>query len=125
MKRTRRRLAIAGGILIIMSGFVSIFIGIRGGFIQTHPDPAGLFGHIGVLTGIKAVVIGGLLTVMAFYKPAKPIWKIVLGLFTVVFGHLGAIAGALLVGTAGLLLCYIAVFWLMGIGIRQWKRHDA
>jgi O-antigen/teichoic acid export membrane protein len=44
---------------------------------------------------------------------------IVSGIFMVVVGHLGAVMGALLVGTAGVLLCYIAGFWSIALGIKR------
>ena len=56
---------------------------------------------------------------IAYHEPKQPIWKIVFGLLTVILGHLGAIAGALLVGTAGMLLCYISGIWLVVVGIRN------
>ncbi len=44
---------------------------------------------------------------------------IVSGILIVVVGHLGAVMGALLIGTAGVLLCYIAGFWSIGLGVKR------
>ena len=35
-----------------------------------------------------------------------------------VVGHIGAVMGALLIGTAGLLSCYIAGLWSIGLGVK-------
>ncbi|MFC2139511.1 hypothetical protein ACFLR4_02510 [Bacteroidota bacterium] len=125
MSLSRAKLAFIGGALIAASGFVSIFIGVREGFIYYQPDPAGLFGHVGVVSGLIAIVIGAILIWIAKHEPDNPIAKIAAGLLTAVIGHLGAIAGALLVGTAGLLLSYIAGFWLMGRGVRLLLKRKA
>ena len=122
MSLSREKLALAGGILIVASGLVSIWIGAREGFMRYEPDPGGLFGHVGILSGAIAIVIGGTLIWIALHEPAGPRGKIVVGLCTVVLGHLGAIAGALLVGTAGMLLSYIAGIWLVVRGVRLWRR---
>jgi hypothetical protein len=87
-------------------------------------DPGGLFGHVGVLAGALAIVIGCALVWIALHEPTGPRGKVMAGLLTVVLGHLGAIAGALLVGTAGVLLCYISGIWLVVSGVRLW-RHTA
>jgi hypothetical protein len=118
---SRKSLALAGGILIIASGLMSIWIGGRAGYRTYEPDPNGVFGHVGILAGIAAIAIGGTLVWIALREPAAPLAKLALGLLTVVLGHLGAIAGALLVGTAGMLLCYVAGIWLIIRGVREWK----
>lgn len=122
MSLSRKKLALAGGLLIVASGFVSIWIGARAGFMLYEPDPGGLFGHVGVWAGISAIVIGSILAWIALHEPAGPQGKVVAGLFTVVLGHLGAIAGALLVGTAGVMLCYVSGIWLVVRGVRLWRR---
>jgi hypothetical protein len=118
----RKRLALAGGLLVIASGSVSILIGAREGLMRYEPDPGGLFGHVGVLAGAIAVVIGGILTWIALHEPDGPRGKVATGLFTVVLGHLGAVAGALLVGTAGMVLCYVSGIWLVVKGVRPWRQ---
>ena len=122
MASLRGKLALAGGILIAASGLVSIWIGGRAGYMLYEPDPGGIFGHVGVWAGVAAIVIGGILTWIARHEPASPPAKLVIGLLTVVLGHLGAMAGALLVGTAGVILCYIAGIWLIVRGARVWRR---
>jgi len=119
---SRKNLAFIGGILIAASGLVSIWIGLREGFMRYEPDPGGLFGHVGVLAGALAIVIGCILVWIALHEPRGPLMMVVAGLLTMVLGHLGAIAGALLVGTAGMLLCYVTGVWLVVRGVRQWRR---
>jgi len=122
MSLSRKNLALVGGMLIVASGLVSMWIGLHEGFMRYEPDPGGLFGHVGVLAGALAIVIGFILTWIALHEPTGPIGKVLAGLLTVVFGHLGAIAGALLVGTAGMLLCYVSGIWLVVRGVRLWRR---
>jgi hypothetical protein len=119
---SRKNLAFIGGMLIVASGLVSIWIGVREGFMRYEPDPGGLFGHVGVLAGIIAIVIGCMLAWIALHEPRSPLKMVIAGLLTMVLGHLGAIAGALLIGTAGMLLCYVTGVWLVVRSIRQWRR---
>jgi hypothetical protein len=121
MSLSREKLALAGGILIVASGLASSWIGLRAGYVLYQPDPGGVFGHVGVLAGAGAIVIGSVLIWIARHEPTNPLAKLVVGCSTVVLGHLGAIAGALLVGTAGMLLCYVAGIWLMVRGVRLWR----
>jgi hypothetical protein len=97
-------------------------VGGRAGYMLYEPDPGGLFGHVGILAGIAAILIGCALVWIALREPAAPPAKVAVGLLTVVLGHLGAIAGALLVGTAGMLLCYVAGIWLVVRGLRGRRR---
>ena len=120
MSEPREKLALVGGILIIASGFVSIWIGVREGFMFYEPDPGGVFGHVGVWAGVAAIVIGSALVWLALHEPENPRRKVLVGLLTAVLGHLGAVTGALLVGTAGVLLCYVAGIWLVVRGVRLW-----
>jgi hypothetical protein len=119
MRLWRERLAFLGGILIVASGPVSIWVGGRAGYMHSQPDPGGVFGHVGVWTGIAAIVIGSALIWIARHEPVGPVAKVAVGLLTVVLGHLGAIAGALLVGTAGMVLSYVAGIWLTVRGVRE------
>ena len=118
----RDRLALIGGILIVASGIVSIWVGGRAGYMMYEPDPNGLFGHVGILAGIAAILIGSVLVWISLHEPAGSLGKVAFGLLTVVLGHLGAIVGALLVGTAGLILCYITGIWLVVRGLMEWRR---
>ncbi len=124
MSLSRAKLALAGGILIVASGLVSIWIGGRAGYMLYQPDPGGVFGHVGVWAGVAAIVIGSILIRIARYEPASPSAKMVAGLLTVVLGHLGAMAGALLVGTAGVLLCYFCGIWLIARGVREIQQSN-
>lgn len=123
MRIAREQLSLYGGILIVASGLVSIWVGGRAGYMWYEPDPGGVFGHVGVWAGLAAILIGGAIISIARYEPVSPIAKVVFGLLTVVLGHLGAIAGALLVGTAGVLLCYVSGIWLVVRGAREWHRQ--
>jgi TM2 domain-containing membrane protein YozV len=44
---------------------------------------------------------------------------ILAGIIIIIAGHLGAVAGAMLIGTAGVLLCYIAGIWNIVSGIKH------
>jgi hypothetical protein len=123
MRLLREILALCGGILIAASGVVSVWIGGRAGYMLYEPDPGGVFGHVGVWAGVAAITIGSALIWLALHEPAGPLAKVAVGLMTIVLGHLGAIAGALLIGTAGVVLCYVAGIWLVVRGVRQWQRE--
>jgi hypothetical protein len=123
MRKLRERLALCGGILILASGVVSVWIGGRAGYMLYEPDPGGVFGHVGVWAGVAAIAIGTALVWISRHEPAGPAAKVTVGLVTVVLGHAGAIAGALLVGTAGVVLCYVSGIWLVVRGVRQRRRE--
>jgi putative Mn2+ efflux pump MntP len=108
-----RLLATIGGVLISASGVLSLALGLRTGSLWYEPDPNGIFGHIGILAGLAAMAIGALIVLLARTQYAHKRRRIIAGILTMVLGHLGAIAGALLVGTAGTALCYIAGVWLI------------
>jgi hypothetical protein len=88
------------------------------------PDPGGLFGHVGVLAGITALGIGALVVWVALHEPRSAPGKVVVGFLTAFLGHLGVIAGALLIGTAGVVLCYVAGVWLVVRGLREWRAQS-
>ncbi|MGD9403313.1 MAG: hypothetical protein PVF95_13730 [bacterium] len=106
-------LATVGGILIVASGALSLVLGLATGSMRYEPDPNGVFGHIGVIAGLAAMVIGAVILWLARAQYPRREHRIVKAILTMVLGHLGAIAGALLVGTAGMALCYIAGVWLI------------
>ena len=124
MRSPRQRVALLGGALIAASGLLSIWVGGRAGYLLYEPDPGGVFGHVGVLAGAAAIVVGSALIWLAHREATSPIAKLRVGILTIVLGHLGAVAGALLVGTAGLLLSYLAGIWLTVQGVRAWRWHD-
>ena len=108
-----RTLATIGGILILASGVLSLILGLSTGSLRYEPDPNGIFGHIGILAGLAAMVIGGLIVWLARTQYPHKRRRIIAGILTMLLGHLGAITGALLVGTAGMVLCYAAGVWLI------------
>jgi len=108
-----------GAALIMLSGIVSLIISIPNGNVYNGIDPFGIFGHIGIINGIAAMIIGGFLLWFCHLNYSTPLKTILAGILSIVFSHFGAIAGALLVGTAGLLLCYIAGIWFIVLGIKR------
>ena len=50
-----------GAVLIFLSGIVSIVISIPLKVVYNGVDPNGLFGHIGIVNGVLALIIGGFL----------------------------------------------------------------
>jgi hypothetical protein len=103
-----RALGSLGGSLIMASGIVSATIGWRNDLLFYEPDPAGRFGHVGIVAGFGAVVLGAAIIALASRSSRSRKGEIISGVITMVLGHAGAITGALLVGTAGMLLCYAA-----------------
>ncbi|MCJ7716461.1 MAG: hypothetical protein MUO54_08075 [Anaerolineales bacterium] len=71
-------------------------------------------GHVGIIAGLIAILIGVVIIFFLprLYRSDHKRLKILGGILTIVLGHLGAIFGALYVGTVGVLLCYIAGIWL-------------
>jgi hypothetical protein len=119
-----KKLAIAGGLLIAISGVVNIILGAQIGAILYTVYPGGLMGHVGIIAGVGAVVVGLMIlfAVRPLYEKQTRGLIALGGILTVVLGHLGAVWGALYVGTLGLLLCYIAGFWLLGVAIFSHKQ---
>jgi hypothetical protein len=110
-----RRIAIIGGTLISISGVVNALLSARIGAWFYEVYPGGRMGHVGIISGIAAVVLGLVIAflVTRLYQ-RKRRGLIVLGaVLTMVLGHMGAVAGALFVGTAGVALCYIGGVWLI------------
>jgi len=110
-----RKIAAAGGIFILLSGLLNIVLGAQIGALHYYPYLGGKMGHVGITAGIAAVLIGlGIL----FYLPRLYIsdsrkLRILGSVLTMVLGHLGAIFGALYLGTLGVFLCYLAGIWLL------------
>jgi len=116
ISKTPRILAFAGGLLIIISGVVNAILGVQIGAILYDAYPGGNMGHVGIVAGIGAMLIGLIIVfaVLPLYSKQKR-WLVAIGgILTVILGHLGAVWGAIYVGTVGLLLCYIAGFWTLG-----------
>jgi len=108
-----------GASLILLSGLLSLIISIPIDAEYNVVDPNGIFGHIGILNGIAAMIIGGFIFWLSSINYSTPLRGILIGILAMVLGHIGAIAGALLVGTAGLILCYVAGIWFMVLGIKR------
>ncbi len=117
--RIARKLTIIGGILIAASGLVNTVLGMSIGALYYDVYPGGRMGHVGIFAGILAVILGLLIVfvVVPLYNRRKRSRIALGGILTVVLGHLGAVAGAIYIGTLGLLLCYIAGFWMLGIAL--------
>jgi hypothetical protein len=118
-KITRGLVLRTGAVLIFLSGIVSIVVSIPVKAVYNGVDPNGLFGHIGIVNGVLAMIIGGFLFWLSRQALKNALLTVVSGILMVVVGHLGAVMGVLLVGTAGLLLCYIAGFWSIVLGIKR------
>ena len=112
---TQKRLAVAGGTLLALSGIANTILGIQTGILIYEPYPGGKLGDVGIVAGLVAFVIGlaiiFLVSPLYVQKSRKAlVWG---GILTIILGHLGAIAGALFIGTAGMILCYIAGIWVL------------
>ncbi len=121
--RIPQRLTMIGGALIITSGLVSLFIALTFGAVLYEVDPNGIFGHVGIIAGLVAMVIGALLLWFGRLKHSTPGRLVLAGLVSIILGHLGAVAGALLVGTAGVLCCYVAGVWFFVLAVKTWRRR--
>jgi len=108
-----RTLGTTGGAFILASGIVSAWFGWRNDLLIYEPDPGGRFGHIGITTGIAAVVIGVAIIVLAVRRCESRRGKLISAVILMALGHAGAITGALIIGTAGMILCYVAGIWLI------------
>lgn len=100
-----------GGALIIASGILSAMIGWRNDFLIYEPDPGGRFGHVGILAGLGAVGLGIAIIVLAVRNCRSRKAEVITAVIMMALGHAGAIAGALIVGTAGMVLCYVSGIW--------------
>ena len=125
--RIPKILATIGGALIALSGVLNFILGLRINAVWYDVYPGGNMGHVGIIAGIAAVVIGSIIVVgitRLYIHHSR--WIIALGgILTVVLGHLGAIAGALYVGTAGMLCCYIAGIWIIIIALTRRKQRNS
>jgi len=120
------KIAKLGGVLISVSGVVNVVLGIQIGATLYDPYPGGKMGHVGVIAGIAAVAIGLIIVflIVPIYRKKNRLFILVGGLLTIVVGHIGGIAGAIYVGTAGVALCYTAGVWVVVVvmsGLRRRK----
>lgn len=116
----RKKIATVGAVLIVVSGIVNTILGAKIGAVLYEIYPGGKMGHVGVIAGVAAMVIGVVIVfiVVPLYGHGNRRLVLLGGALTVVLGHLGAITGALYVGTLGMLLCYIAGIWVI---VAAWK----
>lgn len=79
-------------------------------------------GHVGIIAGLIAVGIGLiiLLWLPMLYNSPHHRRQVMGGILTPILGHAGAIFGALIVGSLGLILCYLAGIWLLIIFLREY-----
>jgi hypothetical protein len=97
-------------VLLLVAGLVNAVLGAQMGAWVYEVYPGGKMGHVGILAGVVAVIIGVFIVfaVVPLYEKRNR-WLLALGgLLTMVLGHAGAIAGAVYVGTVGVVLCYVA-----------------
>ena len=115
------RIAAAGGIFIILSGVLNTVLGAQIGALYYDPYPGGRMGHVGIIAGLIAVLIGALILfgIPRLYNRENKKMRILGAILTVILGHLGSVFGALYLGTVGVVLCYLAGIWLLVIGIRN------
>ncbi|MFH1313464.1 MAG: hypothetical protein ABIJ00_09625 [Candidatus Eisenbacteria bacterium] len=113
-----------GGALIVASGIVSLAVALTFGAVLYEVDPNGLFGHVGIVAGIAAMAIGTFLFWFGRLERTTPGHLVLAGLATIVLGHLGAITGALFVGTAGVLCCYVGGIWFLVLAVKAWRHRD-
>ena len=122
--RILKRITRVGGILIVLSGVVNTVLGARIGAILYDAYPGGKMGHVGIIAGVAAVVIGLIIVflITRIYDQGSRGFAILGGVLTIVLGHLGAIAGAIYVGTVGAALCYIAGIWTIVVAVSGFRR---
>lgn len=104
-----------GGALIAISGVVNTVLGGRIGALYYEVYPGGHLGHVGIISGIVAIIIGIaiLFIIIPMYEHSNHRHNVIGGILTILLGHAGGIAGALYVGTVGVVLCYIGGIWLL------------
>ncbi|NIO00754.1 MAG: hypothetical protein GTO42_01225 [Candidatus Latescibacteria bacterium] len=121
-----KRIAKIGGMLITISGVVNAVLGARIGAILYDAYPGGKMGDVGIIAGVAAVAIGLIIVflITPIYERTNR-WLVVLGgVLTIVLGHLGAITGAIYIGTLGVLLCYLAGIWAIVVAVSGLRRRQ-
>ena len=124
--RTPKRIVVLGGILIIVSGVANSILGLKIGATFYEAYPGGNMGHVGIIAGLIAILIGLLIVFIIVPLVERPgrITQFMVGLLTIVIGHLGGVAGAIYVGTAGVALCYVGGIWLIVLSLRKPRIRD-
>lgn len=122
-ENTPRKIAAAGGIFITLSGILNFVLGVQIGALHYYPYPGGKMGHVGITAGLAAILIGVVITIALprLYKHQDRRLRILGGFLTFILGHVGAVFGALFVGTVGVILCYLGGIWLLIIFLKDPK----
>ena len=117
-----KRIAQLGGIFVFISGVVNLLLGVQVGAVFYEIYPGGRLGHVGIVSGMVAMVLGVLIVHVAAPRlsgvgdtaEAPDRGRRRNGaLLVFAFGLLGAITGALYVGTIGMALCCVAAGWAL------------
>lgn len=118
--RVPRILTTIGGALIAASGVLNFILGMRINVVWYDVYPGGNMGHVGMIAGIVAVMIGLIIMfgIVRLFRAKSRLVIAIAGILTIVLGHLGAIAGALYIGTAGVFCCYVAGIWLLVVAAK-------
>jgi hypothetical protein len=119
-----KRIAQLGGLLIFISGVVNLLLGIQVGAVFYEIYPGGRLGHVGIVSGLVAIVMGVLLVHVAaprlgragdtsqeFGGELGPRRRKRGAVLVFSLALMGSITGALYVGTAGMALCCVAAGW--------------
>lgn len=116
-----KRIATIGSVLISISGVVNSVLGAWIGAILYDAYPGGRMGDVGMIAGVAAIAIGLVIRffVVPLYEQRRRGLVLLGGILTVVLGHVGAIAGAIYIGTVGLVLCYISGIWVIVAAARD------
>jgi hypothetical protein len=115
-----RMLATIGGALISASGILNFILGLRIKAVWYDVYPGGNMGHVGMIAGIVAVIIGVIIMfgIARLLQHRSRLVIAIAGILIIILGHLGAVFGALYVGTAGVLCCYVAGIWLLVVAAK-------
>jgi hypothetical protein len=125
--RNPKSIAKIGGMLIVISGVVNTVLGARIGAKLYEVYPGGKMGHVGIIAGLAAIVIGLIIVLLVTRIYVRTNRGIVVlgGVLTIVLGHVGGIAGAIYVGTVGVALCYVAGIWVIVRVVSGFARRRA
>lgn len=107
--------------MVILSGILNFILGLRIGAVYYEPYPGGRMGHVGMIAGVIAILIGLaiLYGLPRLYGHSSRQIRILGAGLTLILGHAGAVFGALYVGTLGVFLCYLAGIWLLVIFFKE------
>jgi len=120
------KIAKVGGVLISISGVVNAVLGMRIGATFYDAYPGGKMGHVGIIAGVAAVIIGLIIVflIVPIFKKKSRLLVLFGGILTIVIGHIGGIAGAIYIGTAGVALCYTAGVWVIVVVVMGLRRRQ-